>query len=265
MLKLLKADFYRILKSKLTYIILGIVALFPLITTLLYYGIDVLTMAALNDEELELYSLFNSKMLITSSFSLSNNCGIVIPIFAGIFICMDVTSGTLRNKIICGNSRLAIYLSHLTTAVVFNVVMILIYFFSTVAFSSIFFDYGTEFNAEEFKYILKVIVLGVLAFAFIASISTFFALSMKSLAPTIIFTIVFGIFLTLITTIVSILDFEKYRFWLLLIPTFGNSILTTLGNVLNTGSFLESIFAFLLFIFLNTLFGILIFKKKDIK
>lgn len=263
MSKLLKADFFRVLKSKLTYIIVGIAVLMPLLTCLLYLGIN--NLIGLIDESGELISFVNGRILIFSSYSMTNNIGIVIPIFASIFICMDINNGTLRNKIISGSPRIKVYLSHLFTTIIFNVIIISIYLAFTTLFSNLFFGYGVEIDKEEIRNIILFIVSGTLSFVFIASVISFLALVTKNTAPTIIFTLLFTIGLSLILSIVSILDTEKYATLLFMIPTYMHYVLTNGFEVLTTAQVIEGVASYLIFTVALAIAGIEIFKHKDIK
>lgn len=261
---LLRADFFRIRKSKLTLVVLIIAVAAPVLITLLYLAInnlfyDGLGMAA--DD-----TIFDAKMLFGSAFSLGNNVGIVIPIFSGLFVMMDINNGTLRNKIICGKSRTKIYFSHLITSVVFNVVTILIYAAVTTALAFIFFDYGCEVNDAEIKNIIYYVISGILSFVFIASVSSFFALVLKSSAPTIIFTVVIGVGLCLIAEVGIILQaFEKYNYYIYAIPTLSNYAFMYGESGISDAMFWEGAGSMIFFSALNTFLGILAFRKKDIK
>lgn len=267
MLDLLRADFFRMRKSKLTLVMLIIVAVFPILTTLLYLGIDKL----LFEDEFGslLGEIFDAKSMIGSTFSLGNNIGLVIPIFAGLFVMMDLNNGTLRNKIIGGKSRIKIYFSHLITSATFDIVMIVLYSAITAALSLAFFDYGMTVDSEEAKNIIFYIISGLLSYVFIATVSTFYAMVFKSSAPTIIFTIITGLGLCLISDIVLIIlpgldDIVQHvvRF----IPTLSVYAFyaNRPGGITNI-IFTEGTISLVFFSALNTFLGIVLFKKKDIK
>ena len=108
MRNLYTADLKRILKSKLfmaTCILAGVFALInPLLNKLLFEALDL--------GEL-LGSMVTAKSMTFTSFLPGDNLGLVMPILIAISVCQDFSQGTVRNKIICGKSRTAIYLSHL--------------------------------------------------------------------------------------------------------------------------------------------------------
>ena len=267
---LLKADFYHVRKSKLSLVILILAVVFPFLMTLLYVGIEVLTTNLAGGTED--VSMFTANMLLNSVFSLTNNIGMVIPVFAGILVCNDIANGTLRNKVICGNRRSEIYLSHLIVSIVFCVVTVLIYAGATAAFGAIFFDFE-EVEALQAVYWAAN---GVMTFVYIATVATFLAMTCRSTAPTIIFTIVFSIALLGIVSLLGFVDTEKYKYLLHLVPTYSSSAFSIGGinmadffgpssSITQATAFWEGIASFVFFGILNTVLGIVIFNHRDIK
>ena len=116
---LLKADFKRITKDKLL-LVMGILAVaFALLTPLLYALL--FSGAGFEDEPL-LEVMLPAKNQFFASFSLGNNLGLIAPVLLGIALCKDFSFGTIRNKIIAGKSRKAIYMSlFITCATVISV------------------------------------------------------------------------------------------------------------------------------------------------
>lgn len=277
--QLLRADLYRVLKSKLTIISLGICIIFPLLTTLMYLGMNNLGNGAdlMNDMGFG----YTANVLIGSAYSLSNNVGLVLPIFSAIFICQDIAGGMLRHKVIAGHSRAGIYLSHLTVAVIFNVAVITVYVLITTLYTVIAFPFKT--NPDTGMEILRWAVNGTLTFVYISTVSTFFALTLKKTAPAIILTLVVSLVLSVATSIFSFLPIkeEAVRYLLYFVPTFAGNyfdlgsttdIRTALFEMMGLGKsdpiwviFACGIGSFLGFGALNTIGGILIFRKNDIK
>ena len=269
---LLKADFYRVLKSKLTMVILILTVALPMVTSLLFSLMRwILSMPG--DDFTQELGILSANSLLESVFSLTNNVGLVIPAFAGIMVCADISNGTLRNKVICGNRRWQIYLSHLLVSMVFCVVAILIYAGATAGFAAIFLKY----NKVELKTVIYWLIYGVTTFVYAATISTFLAMTFRSIAPTIIFTLLIALGLMSFTGLLSFMDTEKLKYLVYLIPTYSSSSMKLGGGITIAdlfGSpvtlsqdtiFLEGILSFVLFGIVNTVLGMLIFRKKDIK
>lgn len=258
MLSLLKADLFRIAKSKLTFISLIIASTLPILMVLLYYGLGKL------DEEGYLAQMFSARMLMASVFSLSDNVGLVICVFSAIFVSMDLANGTLRNKVIAGHSRSSIYLSHVVASVIYNVIVISVYAGLTLLFGSLILGFGGDMSSEEIKSFVFSMVTGMTTFVYVATISSFFGLVVGSVAPSIIFTVLFCLLLSLVTGVVSLIDYSNFKYIVYFIPTFANG--NALGvTVVDNTLFIEAMVSYGAFSVLNVFLGIVLFTKKDLK
>lgn len=267
MRRLLKADFFHLRKSRLTLIAVILAVAFPVLIVLLYAGVNLLV-----DND-----FIDANTIIGSAFSLTNNIGLVLPVFAGIIVCLDCSNGTLRNKVIAGNRRSSIYLSHLLISMLFTVAVILLYAIVTSALALIFFPFRWNDVLPLGKEILYFALYGVMSFAFIATVSTMFALIFRSVAPTIILTIVFSILLLMVNSFLVVLDYEKFKYVVYFIPTFASNIFNLSGSgsilsLLNPGAnasrdliFAEGMLSYVVFGALHTLIGLFFFKKRDLK
>ncbi|MBQ4258413.1 MAG: ABC transporter permease, partial [Clostridia bacterium] len=183
MKRLLKADFYHLRKSRLAFIALILALAFPVLVVLLYAGLNAI---AGIDEEIPGATLFSANTVMGSAFSLTNNLGLIIPVFAGIIVCLDYSNGTMRNKIIAGNRRTHVYLSHLIISMLFSMAVILIYAIITAVLSLIVFPFTWNEALSLGTEVMYFVLYGLASFAFIATVSTMFALIFRSIAPTII-------------------------------------------------------------------------------
>ena len=113
MSKLLRADFRRLLRSRLFYLCLvptAVTMMFALFNNVYYSEVM---------ESLEL-PLDNLLFMGTTVI------GFPIAIFTSFFIGTEYSDGTMRNKVLVGNSRLSIYLSHLITTSVAALAMLVV-------------------------------------------------------------------------------------------------------------------------------------------
>ena len=260
MLRLIKADLFKTIKSKLSLIVLIIAVVFPILIVFLYLGINALFEAGLEGDMG--FDLFSAKTIMGSTYSLSNNVGIVLPIFAAILVGLDMSNGTLRNKIIAGHSREKVYFSHLIVSIIFNVVIITIYALVTVGFSLIFFKYGKEINKEEILNIIYFYILGTFTYIFVATLSTFLSLNLKSNALAIIIMVVINLLMAIVATLVNFLDYENYKYAIYLIPTF---VLNQFAANIDLKMFICGMVSYIGLGALNTVAGVLLFKYKDLK
>ncbi len=273
MSRLLKADLYRVLKSRLTLIALILALAFPVLTVLLYAGIRAIGGLGQNDAA---GALLGANSIIGSVYSLSNNVGLVIPVFAGILVCLDHSNGTLRNKVIAGNRRTEIYFSHLIVSILFSVALITIYAAVSAGLSLLFFPFSWDSSLDLGPEILYFVLNGTMAFVFIATVSTMFAMSLRSAAPAIIFTIITSFFLVAVNSVVMMIDYEEFKYAVYFIPTFAGNIFTlndfSILGLLNQSAdasrsliFAEAMLSYLFFGVVNTLIGLTVFKNRDIK
>ena len=264
MKRLLSANFYCLRKSKLSLILLLIALFLPLLTCLLYLGINFLLKEAGPDDPMLSQGLFNAKSVMSGSFSLTSNLGLILPIFTGIIIGADLTNGTLRNKIIVGNSKTKVFFSHLIVAVIFHLIIGFVYAASTAGFGLLFFKYGIEITGEEVRNLIYFYITGFGAFVFSATIVSSFALLFKTPAPTILISVFACLGFGLLASLIGIVDYSNYKYLVYLIPTFANTMFTSNGGI-DTPVFIEGLLSFALFGGAFITVGALLFNKKEIK
>lgn len=269
MLNLVKSDFYRIIKSKLSIALLIVIFCFSFLTSGLYSL--VIEYAKYSGESIdEFQGMLTGSYVFRSSFTMSNNVGLIIPIISSLFVCGDVSNGILRNKVISGHPRWMIYVSHLITNACFSGVMVFINALLNLFFGTLLLGYGSSFNGTQLIFILQMILLGLLTYMFVATISTFLSLTLKS-TPSVVIVLVFVILiLTFMTNIPSFFSesiFNKYENFFYLIPEYSlySGIFSANNGALSLECMLIGIFSYLLFGGVFTGVGIAFFKFKDIK
>ncbi|MCR5647362.1 MAG: ABC transporter permease [Acholeplasmatales bacterium] len=260
MLNLLKADFYRILKSKVLKVSIVLAVLIPLVLVMMSYGVSKIAESAMVDDSGVIKSMFSGRRMIASSFSLTDNFGLILPIFGAIFVSSDLKNGTLRNKIISGHNRKSIYFSHLIVTMIYNLCIIFIYSGVMALFSCLLFGYGKSVDVKELFYIL---IIGFVSFLFVATISTLFTLLINSTPLAIVLTIACCLGLSFICTIISVLDYEKFKGLVYFIPLFANSSMASFE--LSDSLFIEGFLSLIVFGALNTVLGLALFLKNDLK
>jgi len=113
MSKLLRSDFRRLFRSKLFYLCLiptAVVMVFALFNNLHYLEV-------MENLELPLDNLL---------FMGTTVIGFPIAIFTSFFVGTEYSDGTMRNKILVGNSRVSIYLSHFIATSVASLAMLVV-------------------------------------------------------------------------------------------------------------------------------------------
>lgn len=275
MLDLLKADLKRVIKDKLT-LILGIIAVAfalttPLIYKLVFSLINLEDMAGMGMEMLKMQ--LTAKSMFFSAFSPGNNFGLILPILVAIILCKDFNQGTVRNKIISGKSRTQIYFSLLITCTICTCAFILAQALLTLLCSLIFFEYqASAFTFSDFGYLMASIGFELIIYIFICALLTFFIVFMKNAGLAIVAYFVVNfvmiIFGAITQTVVTFVEPNTVTHSILQFLNTANAFTTlTIGST--TSYNLTDILALVLpnvaFTALLVPFGLLVFKKKDLK
>lgn len=272
MLKLLVTDYKRILKDKLFLVICIIGLAFALFTPLLYKVLFSSLQGEGMDDLLSMY--VSAKQILFSSFSLTNNFGLILPIFLMIIVCKDFNQGTIRNKVICGHSRTKIFLSIFISCATIMCATILLYALIQFFISLLLFDYSPEgFNKKEVGYLLKSISLDLLVYIFVSALISFLCVFMKNVGMSIVS--YFGI-VVLMLAVVSILSvvilfvpessqgLKNFYQFLLDINFLNHTTVIGLGEYAKYQE-LKIFLSDLIGIGAFVGFGVLAFNKKDLK
>lgn len=203
---LLKADFRRVFRDKLL-LIMGILAVaFALITPLLY-AVLFSGNEAMSDPMVEqmLSGYISAKNQFFGSFSIGNNLGLIAPVLLAIVLRKDFSFGTIRNKIISGKSRSAIYLSLFTTCSVVLIGVMLLHAFVTLGISLIFFDYqAAPFTLSDFWYFLESLAFDLLTLLFVSALLSWLCASMKNVGLVIVLYVAIAFFLVMAGSIIQV-------------------------------------------------------------
>ncbi len=266
MLNLFKSDLKRIYKDTLFKVAIIVGLGFALFMPLTYFG-----MSALVGED-----IVNAKTIFFSSMIPSSNFTLIAPVFIIIAICKDFSQGTVRNKIISGNSRSRIFFSLFLTCFFYLFAIILAHALITLILSLIFFDYQRGgFDGSDLGYLLLSIFFEMIVYFFISAIASFICVFAKNAGLSIVLYIAVTFGFSLIGSIIQI----AYTVMLTL-ETTGAS-LNVLEFLTNTNPFLSALIGtgttyslsdILYIIIPPVLFGSLflflgahVFNKKDLK
>ena len=193
--RLFKAFIFKVRRDITFRITLIVGAGIAVFMTILYFILQV----ALKDQLAQGYPGYDIKMLtgpnmLLNSFSPVQNFGIAIPVNLISFTCLEFTQGTIRNKIIAGNSKFKIYASLYLTGLIFAFAMLLVYAGICTALGSIFggFDLkqvatlpSGQYAFANGTFILKYLVLVVMAYLSIVSFAIFMATAFRNIGPCI--------------------------------------------------------------------------------
>ncbi len=280
MVNLLKTDLKRIIKDKLFLIICimgAVMAVFtPLMNKILMDSINSITIEGAEEEEL---FIVTAKSLFFDSFSVTNNFGLLLPIFVTIILFKDFSHGTIRNKIICGKSRLNIFFSMFFSSFIVIAGVLLLQAILSLLVSLLFFKYttGNVTSSSELAYFFESVAFILVNYLYIAALVSFFCVFMKHAGTAIVCFVAINIFLSTIPLLlgvyVSFLEYEESKkelvsFLNFLIDTniYDNlSLVIGKGTSYTSGQVLKILFPPLIFATGLVSLSILRFKRKDIK
>ncbi len=220
--------------------------------------------------------------LFLTSLSPAQNFGIAVPINLITFTVMEFSHGTIRNKIIAGNSKGKIYLSLLLSGLTFTFLLMIAYVGLSTGLASIFGGFKMDGNVigglsimskMSFEYFWKILVLAILAYALITFTAVFFASIFRSIGPCIpvVVILIFAAYLSasILAPMATLLDGLKTANDVLRIinPFYSLGSSTTVDDVLTitNEAFLTEIINTAIYSAIFIVGGFLIFKKQDVK
>ena len=184
--RLFKAFIFKIRKDITFRITLIVGAGIALFMALLYIGLE----KSLGSPT----KLLTGPNMLLNSFSPVQNFGIAIPINLISFTCLEFSQGTIRNKIIAGNSKFKIYASLYLSGLVFAFALLFVYAGICTGLGAIYggFDLSKPVSMTTGQsafidgwFILKYMLIVVVAYLSIVSFAIFIATAFRNIGPCI--------------------------------------------------------------------------------
>ncbi len=193
---LLHSFFYR-LRRDLTFRIVAIVGLvlsivFPSILFLADFGIYLL------DTSVGLSHTFcNGQSLFMSSLSPVQNFGIALPINLISFIVLEFNHGTIRNKVIGGNSKASVYISIYISSLIFTFMLLTGYILITTGLGTLYASFSgggfdvngpislTNSTPGSIHFFIRIIIVTVVSYITVTSLTVFFSTLFRNIGPSI--------------------------------------------------------------------------------
>ena len=224
MINLLKADFFRVLRTKIVYISLIIAVALPLFIALVN-GLTSMAVASVYTDE-PITGVGDS--LLYNTFSPVMSFSYIFAVFPVIVIMMDFGNGTLRNKIIHGYTRHQIYAAHFIVSLV-HIIAITLIFVTTNVIGA--FVLGiSEIPAEVVTSYVVYYLVGFLNVVLVAALGCCLALSLGN-AGAIIITVLGVLFLSYLGSIIGLIlqlnHVTNYEHFLCFLPCFYTEMLNT--------------------------------------
>ena len=267
--RLLKAFFFKI-KRDLTFKI-------SLIIGISFAVITVAELFTINSGK-----FINGQGMLLTSFSPIQSFGFVIPVNLIIFVCLEFSQGSIRNKIIAGNSKLKIYFSLVLSGLVFMLALIAAYTLICTAFGCIFggFDLSKPVlligalsmdpATTSVTFLLQYSLISLLIYLGVCMMAIFLATSFRNIGPAIPIVIVV-IFLGFIGTAYIVLANRNNEALITVLrifdPFYGCFAPQVEGQafVLSNVDFISSVACNLGWAILFFVLGCIEFTKRDVK
>ena len=271
MINLLKADFFRVIRTKLVYISLIVAIALPFFVNGVTYLTYAATASMIDPEEAEAItgigdSLFNQTFSPLMSFSF------VFAVFPVIVIMMDFGNGTIRNKVIHGYSRHQIYAAHFIVSLLYAFLMTAL-FVGTNVLCSVLMLGISEIPAEMISTCVAYFLIGFLGVLLIASIGSSLALSLTN-AGAIVLTIFAVLFFNYAGTILGYIltwqGVENAEYALSLLPSYFTEMLSQFMTYKTAPNlkpilYIEAVLGVLVFSGGFYALGTFVFNKRDFK
>lgn len=288
MIRLLKAEFYKLKKNRTFKILLVISFLISLLTigTVIILQNDEFqaqmslaleqTDSLLNTESNNEYrpnsnvgisinyeDLTNptAKEIFLNGFG-SGTIQILMVVLIASLVAKEYSKGTIKNTLAYGRKREEYYVSKIITGVLGSGIILFVMSIFPLIYGAICYDWGTAFNFKEVLWVIKTYLSAFIVLCTITSLITLLATLLKSNGSTISTGIVIFTFLPLVTSFLyghftwfdNILKFTtSYNFGLVLSRYATNSQVVM--------ALIISVIVFII----STLIGCVVIKKQDIK
>lgn len=282
MLNLFKAFLFKLTKD-LTFRITLLVGLgIAIFTAAIFYFLNFITEGEVN--------LLTGENMLIISLSPTQNFGLAIPINLITFTVIEFNHGSIRNKIIAGNSKSKIYGSLFISGLVFSLSLIIIY-------ALVCFGLGTMFGGFNLSngrggilgtatidatYLFRMVIVGLISYVSITAFSILFSTLFRQIGATIPIVIISIIGCYLVSIIPSLFgtfseESEGVKEFLNVIrmvnPLYAlgsqemvlDTTSSTMKMAMSDLTFYSSIINNLVYTAIFFIIGLFIFKRRDVK
>lgn len=273
MINLLKADLFRVLRTKIVYISFIVAFVLPLFVV----GVSALSDYAVASIDPEYSSATElGTTLLFSSFSPLTSFAYIFAIFPVIVIMMDFGNGTTRNKIIHGYNRHQIFAAHFIVSLVYAFIITTIFVVTNSVSAVLMLKVGNV-PSSLISTILLYYALGFLSVILIASVGCGLAMTFMN-AGAIILTVVGILFFQNIGSIIELIlqmnEVSNIEYYIAYLPTvvteslssaISSAILYNIETELNITYIIEAIIGTLAISGGFYALGTFVFNKRDLK
>lgn len=192
MIKLFNAFMFKLTRDLTFRIMLIIGASLAVLTATIFFILDQ-TGASASMGFGQDFKVATGQSMLVFSMSPAQNFGIAIPINLAVFIVLEFTQGTIRNKVIVGNSKFKIYASTYLCGLVFAIAIMLVYVGVCFALGSL--SGGFDANGMAFtssgagkvspQFLFRLVIVTIMTYFTTVAFTTFVATLFRNVGPCI--------------------------------------------------------------------------------
>ncbi len=272
MTEIIKVELFRLKKSALFWIMLGVCAAMPLIN-LLITAIMYTVLGILNDIPVDVFGLLCQQAtagLLQQMSNVPNDMVLLTIISTAVILSKEFVDGTMRNVVLANKTRTELFFAYFITSMIVAVTYLIAFLTVTLVIVAPIFGFNGEPASKVVSAVFCSLALGILAMAFIESVVCMFTFCVRKQWAAVLFPILIWYGTAVLINIINMstgailgatqattLNFEKW------IPFYNMQ----LYDPMNIDGIIVgmNILYLALFIAGFTCLGLFTFKKADLK
>ena len=207
MISILRAELFRLKKSRTFWVIFIINAALTFLSALLLLAVEAIFSAIDQGSFLEMLGLTTSATAMLSTFSsFSSDSAVLALICTAIFLSREFTQGTMRNAILANKSRQELFLSYYVVAMLIGTVYFVTEFLLSIALYGSLIGFGMQSASEVTTSIFIYFALGLCSLLFVETCVIMFLFTTRKQSMTIVLPLLICLLApSLITSIIELI------------------------------------------------------------
>lgn len=194
MINIIKVELFRLKKSKITWVMLGLTVASPLLMALLSIIANGLFAGSLENLGIALRSVDLTTQLLGDTSALLGDSSMWALIATAVVLSKEFVDGTMRNVILANKSRAELYFGYLITSLIVACAYLFAYLFTTLAIVAPIFGFSNLNAGQAITAVLCSLALGLIAIAFVQSCMCMFMFGVRKQWATILLPILVCLF-----------------------------------------------------------------------
>lgn len=212
MISILRVELFRLVKSKLFWIMLGVCFALPLLSSLFVVGFIGIfdnianDMPEFADLSYMLHSIGMASSTLAELASIASNVSLLSLISASVILSKEFTDGTVRNAILANKNRAQLYFAYLIISLMIGTAYTIAFFAATLIFVAPIFGFEGLSAGDAAAACFSSLALGLFAVLFVQTCVTMFLFAVRKQWATVLFPILICRFVpSIFTGIVTML------------------------------------------------------------